>query len=174
MATDPTAPTPTAAAAPAAVKPARQAGRPRSGAVPPLEDVASVANAAIAAGNMPLHALADHFGKPATTVRNWLYRARKAGLVDSEPSGVRVIEDHTVPEVPVPMPELQLVADTYREAVTVGRKPIQTIIDRFDATREQAHEWVNLARAAGLLPPRDEPQVPGVLPAGPGGRGLIG
>lgn len=149
-------------------------GRPRSGAVPPLEDVAAVANAAIAAGNMPLGALADHFGKPASTVRNWLYRARKARLVDPEPSGVRVIEDHTVPEVPVPMPELQLVADTYREAVTVGRKPIQTIVDRFDATREQAHEWVNLARAAGLLPPRDEPQVPGVLPAGPGGRGLIG
>lgn len=145
-----------------------KAGRPRSGGVPPLEEVAAVANAAIEAGQLPLEALVEHYGKPATTVRNWLYRARQAHLVATgSGSGLKVVEDHTVPATPVPMPELQLVADTYVEAVTVGRKPIQTIVDRFDATRDQAHEWVALARAGGLLPPRDEPQVQAELPKAP-------
>ena len=98
-------------------------------------------------------------------VKRWLLRAKNAGLINPPPpAALKVIEDNTLPTVvdacDATREHLQIVAETYKEAVTVGRKPIQTIVDRFDCTREVAQQWVDQARAAGVLPPRHEPAVP--------------
>ena len=132
--------------------------RPATATGVSLDEVAAVVAAGHAAGQLPLAALVAHFGKPESTVKNWLHRARTAGLIAPSPrAAIKVIEDNTLPTVPVNMPPLQEIADTFREAVAVSRKPIQTIVDRYDCTREVANEWVALARAAGLLPPKGEP-----------------
>lgn len=134
---------------------------------PTLSSIAEVANAAIARGEPVGPALRAHFGKPQTTVNNWLSKLRRLDMLTKPAktaSALRVVEDNTLPATPPEAPPLAEVAATYKEAVEAGRRPIQTIVDRYDCTRADAQAWVNATRAAGLLPPRPEPQVPAELP----------
>ena len=158
--TRPPAPKP-APAPPSAGRPGPKTGKP------PLDEIAEVVNAAIRANQPVVEALATRYGKPASTVKNWFAQVRKAGLAVGPSRPI------PAPAAPAPKPTpaddetehpLADVAATVREAYEVGRRPIQTVIDRFDVDRATAQQLVNAAREAGLLPPRSEPQVPGELP----------
>ena len=79
-------------------------------------------------GGIP--ALVEHFRKPESTVKNWLHRARNAGMVTAPPKpNIRIVD-------PPPAP--------------ASRPPLD----------ETANLWVADCRAKGLLPPRSEPVVP--------------
>lgn len=70
---------------------------------------------------------------------------------------------HKAPPKPK-MPPLEDIAAAYKDADEAGRRPIAAIAGRWDVDRAVAQEWVNLTRAAGHLPPRDEPQVARTAP----------
>jgi len=57
------------------------------------------------------------------------------------------------------VPELSVIAGVYLESVRSGRRPIQALMERFNVDRDSAKSWPTLCRAAGLLPPRDQPQI---------------
>lgn len=153
------APTPAPAALPAK-PPAPPAHRAKRG-VPGLDDVAQVVNTANANGVLPMPALIGHYNLPASTVKNWLKRARDAGLIAPSPrSNRRVVEDlDPSPPKPDPLAILPEIAETFITACTVGRKPIQAIVDRYDIGRDLATEWVAQCRTAGLIRPKGEPVV---------------
>jgi hypothetical protein len=54
-----------------------------------LREVAKIARAAKANGQLVVAALAEHFDRPPSTVKNWIHDARKAGLLD-EPAVVEL------------------------------------------------------------------------------------
>jgi hypothetical protein len=56
------------------------------------------------------------------------------------------------------------VAKVYLAAISEGRKPILALMDHFGVDRSTAKNWPSRLRRDGLLPPRDEPQVPSVAP----------
>lgn len=151
---------------PAPTKPAKPTKPAAKGSVD-LHEVARVVIEADAAGQPPIPALVAHFRKPESTVKNWLKRVRDSGMVPRSPRpNLRVVDEDPSPPRPAALPAggLQEVADTFREACEVNRRPIQTIVDRYDVDREVATEWVALCRADGLLPPKGEPVVPAEAP----------
>ena len=109
------------------VKPSEAPGvsvsRTRAGGID-LVEVARVVNDAQEAGRLPIPALVEHFRKPESTVKNWLHRARNAGMVTAPPKpNIRIVDP---PPTPASRPPLDEIADTFREALTAGRKGIQT------------------------------------------------
>lgn len=110
-----------------------------------------------AAGTYTTAALAAHFDVPLSTAKNWRSRCLALGLLAAE-----VVVAGPAPAVEeVPLEEI---AATYLEAVSVDRKPIQTLVDRYDIDRTTANQWVTRCREQGLLPPRNEPQIPAEAP----------
>jgi len=55
-------------------------------------------------------------------------------------------------------------AGVYLAAVQADRKPIQALMDHFGVDRLTAKNWPAQLRDAGLIPPRDQPQVPSEAP----------
>ena len=83
-------PAPPAAAKPATTKPARAArpartaqSRKRTSRPPDVgyPAIAAVINEAVAAGKPMINVLAERFGVPTTTAKNWITKCRKLGLV---------------------------------------------------------------------------------------------
>lgn len=154
--------TPATPAAPAAVPAAVKASKVRKSEVD-LDEVARVVLEARDKGVLPIPALQAWSGQSESKVSAWLKRAIARGLIPADRRPVpRVVPDP--PARPPKMPPLDTLAAAYKAAVAEGRRPIGTLADRYDAPREIVQEWVERARTAGLLPPRNEPQVPGVLP----------
>lgn len=56
------------------------------------------------------------------------------------------------------------IAELYKDAYVDGRRPLTAIADRYGVDRKCAARWVADCRAVGLLPPRNQPPVQGVLP----------
>ena len=56
-------------------------------------------------------------------------------------------------------PDLAAIAAVYIAATRSGRRPIEALMEKFNVDRASAKPWPELCREAGLLPPRDQPQV---------------
>jgi hypothetical protein len=158
-ATKPKAPKPNAKAAPIPRPPAtKPSGRPTA------VDYAAVAAdiVALRAAGTPISpVLAAKYRVPESTARNWPARCTKLGLLaDEKHTPIRVVEDHTGPDGdPIPF-DPALVAETYLGAVRLGRRPVQTVADRFNLSHSMAVAYVAKARRMGALPPANEPQLP--------------
>ena len=142
----------------------KKPGRPRT---VDYDEAAQVIADGHAAGVMPLLALMNHYKKPPAFANSLIRSLRRVGMMPEGPkANIRIVEDTTdpdqasPPDTPVIVPPAAAGAGTFREAVRANRRPIQTIVDRYDCTREQAQEWVDAARAAGELPPKGEPVLP--------------
>lgn len=103
--------------------------------------------------------LAKLYRVPESTARNWMTRCREQGLVPPLSANLRVVEDNTTPAGHGVF-DPNLVAKAYLDAMRAGRRPVQTVADQFDVTKDVAQEWVGLCRTLGLLPPAGEPQLP--------------
>jgi hypothetical protein len=57
------------------------------------------------------------------------------------------------------VPDLAVIAALYATATRAGQRPIEALMQKFNVDRESAKAWPQLCREAGLLPPRDQPQV---------------
>jgi hypothetical protein len=57
------------------------------------------------------------------------------------------------------VPELSVIAGIYLDSLRSGRRPIQALMERFNVDRDSAKGWPTMCRTAGLLPPRDQPQI---------------
>lgn len=131
-------------------------GRPR---VHDYEQIAMWIYSARENGTFSVPALAERFGVEVTVAKNWTTRCRQLGYAIDPPAPAT-----TTPAIDLEGFDLDEVASTYKEAFTVGRRPVQTIIDRYDVTRDTARALVARCRAEGLLPPRDEPPVAAEAP----------
>jgi hypothetical protein len=74
---------------------------------------------------------------------------------EREETRTRVLERARSPRQgsPITNEHLTQVADVYRTALAAGRRPTQTIRERWHVERATASRWVAAARAAGLLGP---------------------
>lgn len=57
------------------------------------------------------------------------------------------------------VPDLSVIATCYLDALRTGRPPIEALMEKFNVDRDSAKGWPALCRTAGLLPPRDQPQL---------------
>ncbi len=145
---------------PAAVKQARPARESRHD----WDAIALWIAAAKSNGTYSTAALAERFDVPTSTAKNWVGECRRRGLNVDPPAPTETsteLADHPSSTTKILLAEI---ADTYREALSVGRRPIQTLVDRYDVDRAIAQGWVNQCRKVGLLPPRTEPQVEATAP----------
>lgn len=143
--------------------PSRPSAKPAAGRAGGLDYAAIAADiVALRAAGTPVHtALAAKYGVPESTAKNWPGRCRQLGLLSDEPARLRVVEDNTGPAVEDAIPfDAQLVAETYVGAVRLGKRPVQTVADRFNIERPMAAWYITQAREVGALPPQNEPQLP--------------
>lgn len=147
------------------------------------QQTADVCTAAIAASTPYARALNAAFGWTMSQSMTRIARARAAGFDIPMGKGgrrpadraARVAPERVAPVVVADVERDELatvmasgtacdrrlvkVASIYRHAVIAGRRPIASIAEHLDIEHREAQDLVHRARAAGLLPPRNEPQV---------------
>ena len=57
------------------------------------------------------------------------------------------------------VPDLAVIAGIYLDSLRNGRRPIESLMERFNVDRDSAKGWPALCRDAGLLPARNQPQI---------------
>lgn len=144
--------------------PSRPSAKPAPSKSGVLDYVAIAADiVALRAAGTPIYAaLAAKYRVPDSTARNWPGKCRRLGLLaDEKHVPLRVVEDNTGPadEDAIPF-DAQLVAEPYLGAIRLGKRPVQTIADRFNVDLQQARRYITGARDVGALPPVTEPQLP--------------
>jgi hypothetical protein len=84
--------------------------RPATSAIPDYNEIAAIIRQAQTDNRRPVQALAEHFGVPTSTTKNWLPKVRKLGLLEATVNG------HTHTNGTPPAADLPTTNDVYPTA----------------------------------------------------------
>lgn len=134
-------------------------GRPKGPSkLPPLTEIAAVINTARAEGRATGAAISEAFGVFDSTARNWIARARKAGLVDDNVTAITSAPSASKVKGPTqlggrrPSVDYAAVAACMIELRDAGLSVQDGITKKYGVSVSQAKNWMARCREMGLVP----------------------